>query len=122
MTTSNDPTEVKTSSGTPLPVLSQPQGELLTVNIDNIPLLKDAIVEGAHFQPLCLDMENNLWVVLANFDPGVVLPRLRERGRENVARDLHTKIRVAQGATAAEELAGGPLRTRIIPRPKRWSC
>jgi quercetin dioxygenase-like cupin family protein len=74
MTTSNDPTEVKTSSGTPLPVLSQPQGELLTVNIDNIPLLKDAIVEGAHFQPLCLDMENNLWVVLANFDPGVVLP------------------------------------------------
>lgn len=74
MTTAKAPTEINTAGGAPLPVLSHPQGDLLTVNVDHIPLLKDAIVEGAHFKPLCLDTENNLWVVMAYFDPGVVLP------------------------------------------------
>lgn len=74
MTIAKEATEVTTANGTALPVLSQPQDDLLTVNTDNIPLLKDVLMEGAHFKPLCLDAENNLWVVMAYFDPGVVLP------------------------------------------------
>lgn len=74
MTGAKSPTDVQTASGSPLPVLSHPQDDLLTLNIDDIPLLENAIMEGAHFKPLCLDTEKNLWVVMAYFDPGVVLP------------------------------------------------
>jgi quercetin dioxygenase-like cupin family protein len=74
MTTSVSPGLATTRSGAPLPLVALPQGELLTVNIDQIPLLKDAVAPGLHIQPLRLDPERGEWVVLATLAPGAELP------------------------------------------------
>jgi quercetin dioxygenase-like cupin family protein len=63
-----------TSSGAPLPLVAQPQDDLLTVNIDDIPLLKDAIAPGIHIQPLRLDPDHGQAVLLATLAPGCELP------------------------------------------------
>jgi 2,4'-dihydroxyacetophenone dioxygenase len=63
-----------TSSGAPLPVVALPQGELLTVNIDQILMLKDLVAPGIHVQPLRLDPERGEMVFLATLAPGCVLP------------------------------------------------
>lgn len=52
------------------PIFSLPQDELLTVNIKDIPLLKDALSPGFHFQPLLLDPENALSVVITTTKAG----------------------------------------------------
>ncbi|KAA1397800.1 2,4'-dihydroxyacetophenone dioxygenase family protein [Aeromicrobium ginsengisoli] len=57
-----------------VPVLSLPQTELLTVNVNDMPLLLDGLTEGAHFKPLLLDPEIGIWSVLATFAPGIDLP------------------------------------------------
>jgi quercetin dioxygenase-like cupin family protein len=62
------------SSAAKLPVMSLPQGELLTLNVKDIPVIKDSLGPGIHFQPLFLDPEGGVWVVLAHFAPGVELP------------------------------------------------
>ena len=67
-------TTLTTFTGTPLPVVSLPQGELLTVNIDQIPMFKDLIGPGIHIQPLRLDPERGEWVFLATLAPGCELP------------------------------------------------
>ncbi len=72
--TSVSPGLATTRSGVPLPLVALPQGELLTVNIDQIPLLKDAIAPGVSIQPLRLDPERGEWVVLATLSPGAELP------------------------------------------------
>jgi len=64
----------RTSSGAPLPMVSLPQTELLTVNQSNIPLLKDVLGPGVHVQPLRLDLEAGVWVVMATFKPGAQVP------------------------------------------------
>ena len=75
MTTTLSPTTTLTTrSGAPLPVVALPQGELLTVNIDQIPLFKDLIGPGIHIQPLRIDVERGEWVFLATLAPGCVLP------------------------------------------------
>jgi quercetin dioxygenase-like cupin family protein len=74
MTTSVSPGVATTRSGVPLPLVALPQGELLTVNIDQIPLLKDAIAPGVSIQPLRLDPERGEWVVLGTLAPGAKLP------------------------------------------------
>jgi 2,4'-dihydroxyacetophenone dioxygenase len=63
-----------TSSGNPLPCVAVPQGELLTVNENNIPLLRDTLAPGVHVKPLRLDLEAGCWVVLATFSPGAQIP------------------------------------------------
>lgn len=68
------PTTVNTLSGAQLPLVALPQGELLTVNTTNIPVIKNALGEGVHFQPLRLDIEAGEWVVMATFSPGAVVP------------------------------------------------
>lgn len=68
------PTQVTTSSGATLPLVALPQGELLTVNERDLPLLTDVLGEGVHFKPLRLDIELGEWVVLATFAPGAQLP------------------------------------------------
>jgi 2,4'-dihydroxyacetophenone dioxygenase len=73
MTTLVSPELVTTLSGTPLPLVALPQGELLTVNIESIPLLKDALGPGISFQPLRLDAERGEMVLLATLEPGVGL-------------------------------------------------
>ena len=69
------PTQLTTSSGAPLPLTGLPQDRLLTVNIEQIPLLKDILgVPGIHIQPLRLDPERGEWVFLATLAPGCELP------------------------------------------------
>ena len=73
MTLMTAPAPATTSTGAPLPLVALPQGELLTVNANDIPLIRDALGKGVHFKPLRLDMENGEWVVLATFSPGVII-------------------------------------------------
>lgn len=68
------PGPIRTSSGALLPFVALPQTELLTVNVSGTPLIKNALGPGVHFQPLRLDMEAGVWVVLATFSPGAVIP------------------------------------------------
>jgi 2,4'-dihydroxyacetophenone dioxygenase len=68
------PSPAKTLSGATLPLVALPQGELLTINVDQIPLLKDAVAPGIHIQPLRLDPERGQLVLLATMAPGCVLP------------------------------------------------
>jgi 2,4'-dihydroxyacetophenone dioxygenase len=74
MTRTLSPVQLNTLSGAPLPLLALRQGKLLTVNIDQIPLLKDAGGPGIHLQPLRLDPERGEWVFLAVWAPGCSLP------------------------------------------------
>jgi 2,4'-dihydroxyacetophenone dioxygenase len=74
MTAIPSPTTLKTVSGAPLPVVALPQRELLTVNIDQIPMLMDLVAPGIHVQPLRLDPERGEWVFLATLAPGCELP------------------------------------------------
>jgi 2,4'-dihydroxyacetophenone dioxygenase len=48
--------------------------DLLTVNIDPIPLLKDAMAPGIDIQPLRLDPEKGQVVLMATMAPGCLLP------------------------------------------------
>ena len=69
------PGPAKLFNGTPLPLIALPQdGGLLTVNVDQIPLLKDALGPGIDLQPLRLDPEQGQWVLLATLKPGCTLP------------------------------------------------
>jgi len=74
MTTTLTPAPAATSTGAPLPLVALPQTELLTVNENNVPLIKNSLGAGVHFKPLRLDMENGVWVVLATFEPGARIP------------------------------------------------
>ncbi len=74
MTLMTAPAPATTSTGAPLPLVALPQGELLTINANDIPLVRDALGDGVHFQPLRLDIENGEWVVLATFAPGARIP------------------------------------------------
>jgi quercetin dioxygenase-like cupin family protein len=74
MTMTIAPVPTTTTSGTTLPLVALPQGELLTVNENNIPLLTDTLGPGIHVKPLRLDMEAGCWVVLATFRPGSKVP------------------------------------------------
>lgn len=56
-----------------LPVFSLPQDELLTSNVKDVPVMKDALGKGIHFQPLLLDPELGLAVNLATFEPGAIV-------------------------------------------------
>ena len=64
----------RTNSGAPLPLVALPQDDLLTVNVDQIPLLKDAMGPGIHIKPLRLDPEKGQVVLMATMAPGCELP------------------------------------------------
>lgn len=72
-----------TSTGAPLPFVALPQSELLTVNANDIPLLRDALGPGVNAKVLRLDIENGEWVVLATFAPGARLPLHYHTGAVN---------------------------------------
>ncbi|WP_338811379.1 2,4'-dihydroxyacetophenone dioxygenase family protein (plasmid) [Agrobacterium leguminum] len=55
------------------PIFSLPQDELLTVNVSDVPLLKDSLAPGFHFQPLLLDPENALSVVITTTRAGTAV-------------------------------------------------
>jgi hypothetical protein len=74
MTRTLPPAQLNTWSGAALPLLALRQGKLLTVNIDQIPLLEGAGGPGIHLQPLRPDPERGEWVFLAVLAPGCSLP------------------------------------------------
>ncbi|AGC63223.1 ChrR Cupin-like domain protein [Mycobacterium marinum] len=74
MTLATAPAPATTATGAPLPLVALPQGELLTVNEHDVPLVHDALGPGVHFKPLRLDIENGEWLVLATFEPGATVP------------------------------------------------
>jgi 2,4'-dihydroxyacetophenone dioxygenase len=82
--TSVSPGVATTRSGASLPLVALPQGELLTVNIDQIPTFKDLVAPGIHIQPLRLDLERGEWVFLATLAPGCELPLHYHTGRAQV--------------------------------------
>jgi 2,4'-dihydroxyacetophenone dioxygenase len=49
--------------------------ELLTVNTNDLPVYKDALVPGVDVQPLFLDPNNGVWGLRVMFHPGVFLPK-----------------------------------------------
>lgn len=73
MTAIASPEMVTTRSGATLPLVALPQGELLSVNLAETPLLKDALGPGISFHPLRLDTERGEYVILARMAPGVGL-------------------------------------------------
>lgn len=56
------------------PVFSLPQDKLLTINVNDLPVLQDAAGPGISFKPLYLDPENGLWTLIGIFAPGAKLP------------------------------------------------
>lgn len=63
-----------TQTAAKVPVVSLPQTELLTLNVNDVPLLRNALGPGINFQPLFLDPEMGIWTILGTFAPGVELP------------------------------------------------
>lgn len=57
-----------------LPTVINHQDKLLTLNTNDLPILKSALGPGVDVQPLFLDPQNGIWVLRAIFGPGVVLP------------------------------------------------
>jgi hypothetical protein len=62
-------TQLTTSTGAKLPLPALPQDKLLTVSIEQIPLIKD-VVPGIHIKPLRLDPERGEWVFMAIVELG----------------------------------------------------
>ena len=62
------------SASVNFPVFSLPQEELLTLNINDLPTLKDAAGPGVSFQPLFIDPEAGVWSVIGIFAPGANMP------------------------------------------------
>ena len=57
-----------------LPYTVNDHDELLTVNSNDLPVYKDALVPGVDVQPLFLDPGNGVWGLRVLFHPGVMLP------------------------------------------------
>ncbi len=57
-----------------LPSVIHHQDKLLTLNTNDLPILKDALVPGVNVQPLFLDPQNGIWVMRVIYAPGVTLP------------------------------------------------
>ena len=68
------PAQLKTITGAPLPLPAMPQDKLLTVNVEQIPLIKDIVAPGLHIKPLRLDPEKGQVVLMATMAPGCLLP------------------------------------------------
>ena len=104
-----------TSSGAPLPLVAQPQDDLLTVNVDDIPILKDSIAPGIHIQPLRLDPDHGQAVLIATVAPGAALPIHYHTGTAEVYTFQGSTIADAQEVLA---LAGaGLIRNQVEEFP-----
>lgn len=53
---------------------STDQNKLLTLNVNQLPVLENALGPGVGFQPLFLDPSNGIWCIRALFGPGITLP------------------------------------------------
>jgi hypothetical protein len=57
-----------------LPPLVFDHKELLTLDMNALPIYEDALIPGVDVQPLFLDPTNGVWGLRVIFHPGVVLP------------------------------------------------
>jgi 2,4'-dihydroxyacetophenone dioxygenase len=57
-----------------LPSVIHHQDKLLTLNTNDLPILRDSVAPGVDIQPLFLDPQNGVWVLRVLFAPGVTLP------------------------------------------------
>ncbi|MGP4843405.1 2,4'-dihydroxyacetophenone dioxygenase family protein [Marinobacter sp. 1Y8] len=57
-----------------LPPTLKDHNELLTLNTNDLPVYKDALVPGVDVQPLFLDPNRGVWCLRVMFHPGVMLP------------------------------------------------
>jgi 2,4'-dihydroxyacetophenone dioxygenase len=48
--------------------------KLFTLNVNQLPVLQNALGPGVDFQPLFLDPSNGVWCIRALFAPGITLP------------------------------------------------
>jgi hypothetical protein len=64
-----------------VPVASNHQEKLLTINTNDVPVLRDSLGPGIDVQPLFIDQEQGIWVIRAFFAPGVTLPRHLHTGQ-----------------------------------------
>ncbi|MFE7243004.1 2,4'-dihydroxyacetophenone dioxygenase family protein [Streptomyces sp. NPDC057580] len=74
MSTAPKPAFATTTSGARLPILSLPQGELLTLNVHEVPSVKSTLGPGTSVQLLRLDPEAGRWVVMVTLAPGAEVP------------------------------------------------
>ena len=107
MTAPVSPGMFRTNSGVPLPLVALPQGELLTVNIDQIPLLKDLWAPASTSSRCAWTPKRDRWVFLATLAPGCVLP-------------LHYHTGTAEVYTF--RAAGGTPSTPTSRRPRAPTC
>lgn len=68
------PAIATTSSGARLPILGLPQGELLTLNVNEVPFVEATLGPGTRVQLLRLDLEAGRWVVMVTMAPGAQVP------------------------------------------------
>lgn len=120
MSRTPSPVAVTTSTGAPLPLVALPQTELLTVNVNDIPLIKDALGPGVHFHPLRFDLEAGEWVLLATMAPGAQVPLHYHTGVAEVytlSGSWHYREYPEQLQTAGSYLyePGGSVHTFICP-------
>ena len=99
MTATLTPGIATTGAGAPLPLVALPQDSILTVNENDIPLLKDAAGPGIHLQTLRLDPQRGELVILATIAAG---RRTADPLSHRYRRGVH---------------AGGPLGVPRVPRP-----
>lgn len=58
-----------------IPEVITHQKELLTIDTNKAPIIRDSLMPGVDVQPLFLDAQNGIWVLRVIFAPGVTLPR-----------------------------------------------
>jgi 2,4'-dihydroxyacetophenone dioxygenase len=84
MTATITPGIASTGAGARLPLVALPQDRILTVNIDQIPLLKEAAGPGIHIQPLRIDPGRGELVMMVTLAPGCELPMHYHTGTAEV--------------------------------------
>jgi 2,4'-dihydroxyacetophenone dioxygenase len=84
MTATMIPGVANTQAGAPLPLVALPQDQILTVNINDIPLIKDTPLPGIHVQTIRLDPQRNELVLMVTMAPGVELPMHYHTGTAEV--------------------------------------
>ena len=91
------------------------QDFLLTLDTSTLPVVKDAL-PGVDIWPLFLDAENGLWVIRAQFQPGVTLPSHFHTGTVLAAATVRGTANNVPSATGASRPA---VLGKIIPGTNR---
>ncbi|MEU0984634.1 2,4'-dihydroxyacetophenone dioxygenase family protein [Streptomyces griseus] len=74
MSAAPKPAFATTFDGARLPILALPQGELLTLNVHEVPNVRSTLGPGTSVQLLRLDPEAGRWVVMVTMAPGAEVP------------------------------------------------